>query len=308
MSAADRAAIAWEVHLREGNLRAAELADFDHWRSDASNARAWEALQARLARLRPREAVRRAAVAEALRVPSEKRRRLLRAGFGGAAVLLGSLALHDSVRRLGLDADWHSAIGERRTVQLADGSRMTIDAGSRIYRASPRNDLALRVSVGQVLLHAPASRAGVLRQIETEHGTVMTDGGELNVGRIHRHSVVAVGKGEAMLYQRGARPLAVSAGESVAFAHEGARRLAQPFELVSAWTRGLFVADDISLEALVDVFNRYDDGLIRVVGPAAQARVSGVFLLRDIPGSLVQVAENTPVELTRVGDYLRVLS
>jgi transmembrane sensor len=302
------AAIEWEVRLREEGLAAHNQASFEAWRRDEANARAWEALQARLARMRPAAATERAAVAEALRVPSAKRRKLLRAGFGGMAAVLGFVAVRDGAHRLGLDADWRSAIGERRTVDLADGSRMTIDAGSRIYRAAASGDRVLRVSAGQVLVRMPGSRTLAPRRIETGHGTVQTAGGTLDVGRIHRHSVLAVGSGQAWLSQPGREPLHVASGESVIFSAAGAHRFAQSFELVSAWTRGIFVADNLTLAALVDVFNRYDTGLIRVTGNATDVRVSGVFLLGDIPRALTQVADTAAVELTRVGDYLSVFS
>ncbi|MFP3606015.1 FecR family protein [Paraburkholderia sp. SIMBA_053] len=247
-------------------------------------------------------------MADALRVPSEKRRKLLRAGFGGMAAVLGFVAVRDGVHRLGLDADWRSDIGERRTVSLADGSRMTIDAGSRIYRTAAHDDLSLRVSAGQVLISMPESRAGASRRIETAHGVIETAGGTLNIGRIYHHGVLAVGTGNAALSLPERKPIRVAAGESVIFSATGAHRLAQSFDMVSAWTRGIFVADNLPLPALVDVFNRYDTGLIHVTGSAVEVRVSGVFLLGDIPRALTQVADNAPVELTRVGDYLSVFS
>ncbi|CAG9226724.1 conserved hypothetical protein [Paraburkholderia tropica] len=306
-----RSAIEWEVRLREGELDARELAAFEAWHREEANGRAWAALQARLTRMRPGGAAERAAAAEALRVPSAQRRKLLRAGFGGLALAFAGVALREGVHRLGLDADWQSAIGERRTVSLADGSRMTIDAGSRVYRAdrgAAGGDRVLRVSAGQVLVSMRPSHAGLVRSIETEHGAVRSEGGVLNVGRIYRHSVVSVGKGEAVIVQPGRAALRVAAGESFAFSADGARRLAQPFDLVSAWTRGIFVADNLSLDALVDVFNRYEPGVIRVTGGAREVRVSGVFLLDDIPRALTQVAESAPVELTRVGRYVSVFS
>jgi len=305
---AERTAIEWEVRLREAELSPHEQAAFDTWRSDEANACAWQALQARLARMRPAVPAERAAVADALRVPSGKRRRLLRAGFGGMVAVLGFATVRDGVHRLGLDADWRSPIGQRRTVRLTDGSRMTMDAGSRVYRIAAPSDRALRVSAGQVLVEMPSSRAGAPGRFETVHGVVEADGGALNVGRIHRHSVVSVGRGEARISQPGRAPVYVAAGESVAFTEAGLTRFAQPFDLVSAWTRGIFVADNLPLPALVDVFNRYDSGVIRVTGGANQLRVSGVFLLGDIPRALTQVADSAPVELTRIGDYVSVFS
>lgn len=304
---AGREAIEWEVRLRDGDADEAELAAFAAWHGERENGRAWAALQERLARMRRDGAVGRAAAAAALRVPSEKRRRLLRAGFSTAAVALAGLALKESAHRLGLDADWRSAIGQRQTVRLADGTQMTMDAGTLVYRGGRRADLALRVPVGQVLVSVPV-RAGPTLTVATAHGTVSSAGGDLNVGRIYRHSVVAVRSGEAALLLPQRRVLRLRAGDSVAFTRDGARRLAQPFELVSAWTRGLFVADNVTLAEVVDVFNRYQVGLIRATGAAAGKRISGVFVLNDIRRAVQQVADNAPVELTRIGPYLTVFT
>ncbi|TDV19634.1 FecR family protein [Paraburkholderia caballeronis] len=307
LTVSERAAIEWEARLRGGDADETELAEFAAWHRELDNSRAWAALQERLARLRMDGSAARAAAAAALRVPSEKRRKLLRAGFSTMAVALAGLALKESAHRLGLDADWRSAIGQRQTVQLAGGARMTMDAGTSVYRGSRHADFALRVPVGQVLVSMPA-RAGNALAVATADGDVWSAGGELNVGRIYRHSVVAVRDGDAELRLARGRVMRVRAGESVAFTRDGARRLAQPFELVSAWTRGLFVADNVTVAEVADVFNRYRVGLIRATGAAATQRISGVFVLNDIDRAVQQVADSAPVELTQIGSYLTVFS
>ncbi|WLE62880.1 DUF4880 domain-containing protein [Burkholderia plantarii] len=302
----DLAAIAWEVRLREGAMSAREQAEFDAWCRDPEHAGAWARLQARLAPLGGGDAAARAAAAAALRVPSEARRKLLRAGFG--AVLLG-VASWEGVRGLGLDADWRSGIGRVETVRLANGAPMAIDAGSRVYvmRAGGRDDCALRLPEGQVLVRMEQARAGSV-SVETPDGSVHGLAGALNVGRIGQGSVASVRGGEAVLRVARHAPVTLHAGDSVAFSATGVRRLGQPFELVTAWTRGMYVADDVPLSDLIDVFNRYHHGALRVVGRAAGVRLSGVFMLGDIDAALRQVAVSTRVTISRLGPYLTVLT
>jgi transmembrane sensor len=305
----ERAAIEWEVRLREGDADAAELAAFDKWFSREINELAWNALQQRLARMRTIGAVEPLAVSAALRATSTKRRKLIQAGFGVATLAFSGLAIRDAAHALGLDADWQSGIGQRSTVNLADGSRMTIDAGSRIYRGASASAtvVALKVSAGQALIEPQAGSRGTLR-IEADHGVVSSAGATLNVGRIYRHTVVSVTGGDARLSLAGRAPVHIDADSSVAFSAQGVRRLSQPFELMSAWTRGLYVADNAALPELFDVFNRYRGGIIRATGAAAQLRVSGVFALNQIDRALTQVADTLPVDVTRVGSYLTVFS
>jgi transmembrane sensor len=106
----------------------------------------------------------------------------------------------------------------------------------------------------------------------------------------------------------GRAPMRIDADSGVAFSAKGVRQLSQPFELVSAWTKGLYVADNVALPELFDVFNRYHSGIVRATGAATQQRVSGVFALNQIDRALSQVADTLPVDVTRVGSYLTVFS
>ena len=120
-----RQAVEWEVRLREGQAAAVSidddaLRDFARWYStSAVHAQAWDALQERLARLGGRTGATLsgggpdAAMAAALRAPSDERRRALRAAFGLLVVGVGAWGARAGYHQLGLDADWRGAIGQR---------------------------------------------------------------------------------------------------------------------------------------------------------------------------------------------------
>ncbi|MYM22006.1 DUF4880 domain-containing protein [Duganella sp. FT135W] len=308
LAPAEHQAVMWEVRLREGDVGAAVLNEFDHWRTAAAaNEQAWNALQQRLLRIGGARARDAAAVVHALRTPAVERRRALRAAFGMLALGCGTWALREGVHGLGLDADWQSAVGQRGESALADGTPLAYDADTRIYLGGSATSPVLDLQQGQLLVKSRGQRGGVL-SVATEHGTVVTGGAIFNVGRLLERSVVAVSAGSALLRPKGGPAVLVSAGETFHFGRSGAHAAELSFNAVSAWTRGVCVADRMPLAELLDIFSRYRKGLLRVSGPAAKLEISGVFRLEDIERALLQVADILPVRIQRYGRYLTVLS
>jgi transmembrane sensor len=301
-----RQAVMWEVRLREGDADDAQLGAFERWRgASADNAEAWDALQERLARMGGGS--RGSAMARALRAPSTERRRALRAAFGLLALGVGAWGAREGAHGLGLDADWRSAVGERGAGVMADGTPLAYDADSRIYLAGRASAPVLDLRRGQLLLKASSQPGGILT-VSTTHGTVVSSGATLNVGRLRERSVVSVGAGSVWLRPAGRAAMPIEAGQTFYFDRHGVRASELSFAAASAWTRGVFVADRLPLAELLEVFGRYRAGLLRASGKAATQQISGVFRLDDIDGALLQVAAALPVKLARYGRYVAVFS
>jgi transmembrane sensor len=308
LAPAEHQAVMWEVRLREGDVGTSVLNEFDDWRSaEASNEAAWNALQQRLSRIGGAHARDSSAMVRALRTPAIERRRALRTAFGMLVLGCGTWGLREGVHAMGLDADWQGEVGQRGAATLADGTPLVYDANSRIYLAGSATSPVLNLQRGQVLVKSWAQREGVL-SVATEHGTVVTGGAEFNVGRLLDRSVVAVSAGSALLRPKGGPAVLVSAGQTFHFGREGAQASELSFNAVSAWTRGVCVADRMPLAELLEIFGRYRKGLLRVSGRAAALQISGVFRLEDIERALLQVVDILPVRIERYGRYLTVLS
>lgn len=318
-----RQAVEWEVRLRDGQAAADAgidndgLRDFARWyAASAVHAQAWDALQERLARLGGRTGATLsgggpdAAMAAALRAPSDERRRALRAAFGLLVVGVGAWGARAGYHQLGLDADWRGAVGQRGRTTLADGTAMAYDADSRIYLQSgtgAAGTASLHLQRGQLLLTPGALGASAPLTVATAHGVVQADGAEFKVGRLRGRSVAAVRSGSAMVRPNGRAALRLQASQACYFNRDGARASDLSFAAVSGWTRGVHVADRAPLAELLDVFGRYRPGILRASDSAAARLVSGVFRLHDIDAALRQVAEALPVTVTRYGRYLTVL-
>lgn len=304
LSPLDHEAIGWEAQLRSGAVEESDLQAFDAWIETSSAHRAaWDALQRRLTRWSGAGP----AAASALRTDAPDRRQLLRTGFHLAVLGVAGAGALQAWHHAGGGADLASETGQRRAVTLADGSSLALDADSRIYRSGEPAAPLLKLARGQLLLRvAPRRTAPAVVAVGTAR--LSTSGGVLNVGRFDQRSVIALGSGAATLHQPGESPLALAGGDTFYLDGHRLTRSGQSFAAVTAWQRGLFVADRLPLAQLASVFNRYHRGAIRIIGAAKELQISGVFKLGDIDQALAQVANTLPVEVRRYGAWLTVLS
>src|SRR5690606_33088467 len=124
-------AYAWLIRLQSGGITSAERAEFEHWMAqDPAHRRAFREAQRLWQDVNLADALRRT------RPPSQAPRRPLmgivpRPAIAVALILLLLIGYRlDPVTRL--QADYLTATGERTTVQLADGSTLTLDTDSAI--------------------------------------------------------------------------------------------------------------------------------------------------------------------------------
>lgn len=306
-SRAERAAIGWEVRLRDPAAEPRVPDAFRTWHDDApENAAAWASLQRRLGQMAGHGGGG-MAVARALRHPVEERRRALRAGFGMALLAVSGAGGWKLAHELGYDATWRSAIGEHGAATLADGSALRFDAATRIDLRDAVAHVApggpagasrphLHLRQGQMLVRARGPLA-----VSLAGADIVCDGAELCAGRLGRRGVVAVRGAGALLRLAGRAPVALASGAAYTFDGTGAHASPLSFNAAAAWTRGMLVADRLPLPDLAEAFGRYHRGIVQVRGAAAGHVVSGVFRLADLAGALRQLAGVLPVRVARYG-------
>src|SRR5690349_16515735 len=128
----DDAAIAWFVRLRDEQVSEADRAAFAAWRrADPAHEQAWRELEAIWGALDQLAPPKLATPATAVSAP-RRRPRPLWQPLAAAAMLLLAVTASLRLQPPGLFADHRTAIGERRTIALADGSRVELGPGSAI--------------------------------------------------------------------------------------------------------------------------------------------------------------------------------
>ncbi|MBB1601682.1 FecR domain-containing protein [Variovorax sp. UMC13] len=306
-----REAAQWLVRLHSGRAREADHAACAAWReADPAHERAWQ----RAERLSQKFG----AVPSGVGVPVLARQ--VRGNRRAALRTLALLATAAPAAWLGWrlapweawTSDHRTATGERREVQLADGSRVLLDTGSAIDVRIDAGQRTLRLRAGAIQVRTAAdarpfvveTALGRLRALGTRF-TVRQDGDEAQ-----REIRLAVTEGAVEVTLRGASSpaLVVPAGRQTLLRHQGASPLTAVSPESQAWTQGVLYAENLRLADFCAELSRYRPGLLHCSPEVAELRISGAFQLRDTDYVLSMVASTLPVQvLTRTRWWVTVL-
>jgi transmembrane sensor len=288
---ADQQAAYWVARLDAPDCDAGERSTFEDWLAQSpSHLQAWvqaDALHAAAAGLAGDDLVR-AAARKARRDAKDvfASRSGLRAwgwaAAAGVAVAVGALAWRMQPQVPPLEQHYATAVGEQRTIELADGTALLLDTGTAVTVRLGERQREVDVGKGRVqlvvgddprpfLVHAGTA---TIRDIGTTF-QVQRDAGAVHVGLIEGAVVVSTpaspGKVESVQLAPGEQ---VSVQPSARFAP------VQAFDIAVAegWAQGELVFKEHRLDTLLAEANRYSRTQLTLADPAlAEITVSGVF-------------------------------
>ncbi len=298
-------AIEWAMVASEGFSDDAQRRAFDTWLTqDARHREIWRKLSRDQAALRTLGgSITGTTIAAAFETPRADRRAVLRA-MGGVGLSLGGLVLVVGFDiPLALAADMHTRTGERRRYDLVDGTALTLDACTRVDRAFGPGQRGIVLNEGAVFVQvltsvAPFSvRAGrALVAIASGEFMIWKRSGECQI-------ICMTGTGNVSL---GAESRRIDrAGQGYAVSEASLVPLVSAVTMdATAWLDGKLILHDRSLADLIGSFRPYERGLLSISEAAGALRVSGIFDLDDLGGTLTMVQAMHPLRVLRLGDLL----
>lgn len=303
----------WLMRLSEGALSDQELAQWQQWRASSAECEcAWqraESLLSTLGKLPPELAI------PALDRPANPQRREM---LGRLAALLAlapaTWAGWQLNERQGWTADYHSPIGERRQLTLADGSQLTLNTNTTIDVNFDPTQRLIRVRKGEILVQTAPDIQVPPRpfRVSTEQGRMQALGTRFSVRENAGITRLAVldGRVQIQLYQRPqATPMIVAAGQQAEFSVSAIGSMTTADGSLTAWTQGMMVADGMRLGDFAAELARYRHGIVRCAPDVAQVRISGAFPLDDTRRALSMLALTYPVKVTtHFGGYWVTIS
>jgi transmembrane sensor len=311
--ATDAAATLWLARTGSG-WSAADEAALQAWiAADVAHAEAWAGIgeviglfdDASAPELAPlRNQALRAAGSGARRPPVLTRRRLIGGGVGAglAAATAGFIVL-------GAQPSWRTyraEPGARRSVVLADGSQLTLDAGAEVRTrfTDGRRDLVL--TTGQVRFEVARDARRPFAVAVGDHLVVAT-GTAFNVEHDGPDAMVTLleGRVEVRARRTGQVTARLRPGQGYRLADDGDGVLIPEADVKQAlaWTEGQLIFQDERLETAALRVSRYSPRRpIRVSPEAGDLRVSGVFAADDADAFVEAVSLYLPVAATRRPD------
>ena len=231
------------------------------------------------------------------------------AALAVSAVLLVLAALYFDVETR-LQADYLTAVGERRTIELPDQSRMMLNTQSAVALSFNGTSRQIRLLKGEALFqvrHDP-DRPFVVESAQSSTRAVGTAFVvRADAGR--DHVTVLEGIVEVSAAGSAGAQVRVSASSQI---QAGAGRVSQPYSVdlptASAWVRGRLVVDGVPLAQVLDEVRRYYPGRIVLWNPrAGDIQVTGTYDMDNPSDVLSLLVKTVPVHMIGFSDRLAIL-
>ena len=291
----------WLARLSAADLGEAELVRFDDWLAQPRNARAYDrALAVTLELQAAAPAILRQLKARPVRRPLLSARGWIAAG-GLAAAATIAIALTPAAFLAPQSQAYATGKGEHRSVALADGSRIDMNAGSRLTVTLARHERRVAMPEGEAVFdvtHDPARpfliaagdrtvrvvgtrfdvrRRGGQLSVAVERGVVQVDPADGAAGRGFR-----LHPGQRLDHVDGAPGAALSAVDPAQ---------------VESWKTGRLIYRDRPLSEVVADLNQQFATPIAIEDPTlAATKVSGVLVLDDEAAVIRRLALLAPIQ------------
>lgn len=194
--------------------------------------------------------------------------------------------------------------GERRTVTLTDGSRIDLDAASRLIVYARDQGRRVRLVEGQAaftVVHDPSRPFSVIAGDQT----IRDVGTTFDVSRYDQTLSVTVQSGEVSVAEKGVPVAQLGAGEQL-LQRPGAAPLVTrtvDADAALAWRSGTLIYRNQPLRTVAVDLNRYFSGAIRIEGDrTAELRFSGVLTLDSEDAVVRRLQAFLPIVATRKGE------
>ncbi|GAB3282982.1 FecR family protein [Parahaliea aestuarii] len=301
------AALGWIARFRSGQVSEGDRQDFALWLADdADHGRAMDAMQNLWDDLGCLQHL------PDFDTPAAPRRRW----FGGAlavaatallaVVLLPQLQPEPPTRH-----QFQTALGERRTVTLEDGSQITLNTNTRVSAELGESVRRVVLQDGEAFFDVEPDAA---RPFEVDAGPthITVVGTAFNVLRHDaRSSEITVSEGVVRVTEANA-PSSRAAASEVLHANQRLQATPAGFSASAAadispqlaWRQGQLIAREMPLPQLASELERYQNMRIIVADPAvATLTVSGVFQL-DQPLAVLEALERSHgIRVSRYGSH-----
>lgn len=303
-------ALAFIVRLHSGEAQPEAAAAFTAWRRRSPDheaaAREAEQLWGDASELHrdSRSGLIRPGAARRLRTDLSRRALLGAAGLGlagaGGAWLWGAR---------GPRADIATGTGEVRTVELADRTRVTLNARSALALDLAGARRQVHLLEGQAFFEVAADPARPF-EVTAGLGRLRALGTAFDVDANRGDGSLAVSVVEHAVRVTGAGELTLKEGERIRIAPDGRLGpvMLQPADVTLAWRSGLYIAEDRTLADIVAALRPYHSGWIVTRGAAVDAlRVNAVLDLRTPEASLAALAQGLPIRVIQLSAFLTVV-
>lgn len=209
-----------------------------------------------------------------------------------------------------LQSDYHTATGEQRQIDLADGSQLLLNTDSAVtvdVEGDVRRVQLLRGEVYFEVAHAPQRPFWV----ETGEARARVTGTAFSVGRSEDNVTITVAEGrvETSTQTYPEQITLLTPGESAFYqGQELVAKQAADVQRTLAWRQGQMVFVQATLAEVVEQINRYRPGRLIITGEQLKnRRITAVFSVNRLDDAVNALEQTFGIRARRLTDYLVLL-
>ena len=310
-----REAAEWFTRLNQRTVTTADVKGFSEWRRDPENARAfsrveamWDAAGA-LAKSPEMSALAREAAG--LRPPPKRRSttgRLLPIGAAGAlALAFGATAF---VWLSQQPTRYATAVGEQRTFQLEDGSRITLDTASEVAVRFNDSRRSVTLATGQAMFDVEGD-PGRPFVVAAGNTRVTAVGTRFDVRRSGAGARVVLVEGRVDVRREAASDgqWTLAPGQQVTTSTDRPTVAAANLPAATSWTTGRLTFESTPIGEAVAEMDRYSRAPIELRDERISSiEISGVFNTGDVDGFVAALSDLYALRSTQADDGRIILT
>lgn len=298
----------WYAVLQDAETGPHQHAAWQRWLdAQPEHRRAWahvEAVSRRFAPLRndgERQAAENAVQVASRRVPSRRQAAGRVLALGGVS-LLGWLAWRLTPLPAVVTAwrsDYATGIGEQRDIVLADNTQVWLNTRSAIDVHFDQDRRLLTLANGEILVETGQDSRQRPFFIDTRYGRLQALGTRFTVMQSDDDVLLAVYDGQVRIQTLAGRVALVNAGEQTRYTADQIFKAAPADPARQAWSRGVILAENLSLAELITELGRYHAGYFGVDPRIAHLRVVGRYPANDMNRTLAMLERDLPIRVQR---------
>lgn len=289
------AAATWYVQFQAEPPTAVQRQAWQNWiDSSQANLAAWNQMEQIQRNLRGSRDLSRRALSS-----TQQRRQVLKLLMiaAGTGYLGWNVQQHTPLSNVW--ADYRTKVGQRRSIELADGTQVHLNTGTAIDVLFDGNRRLIRLLEGEILVRT--GKFGDQRPfyVETLEGRVEALGTRFSVRQLAGVSRIGVLEDQVRLYPSTHPEQArlLTAGQGADFDSRSVGPVHPYSTTQAAWINGQLIVLDIPLGELIGELGRYRAGVMHCDERAAGLRVSGTFRLDSTDAVLANLQASLPVSV-----------
>lgn len=305
-SRAQEQALAWFARLQDSHVSNSDKTAFAQWLTENP---AHQAAFNRIEQLWQSPALNQALNHYAV-IPfpvTRKRNQAMRWATAASIVLMcGYLAIASGVINR-WQADYVTATGEQRRIELADGSAMILNTDSAVRLNFSESQRGIKLLQGEVFFEVQPDKTKPFI-VATEQGTVRVVGTRFTV-KTGETTQVDVDSGIVACAGEISGNVQLTAGQQT----EISANTVSPASAINpirsfAWLKGRLIFQDQTLAQVLAELDRYHPGVILISdAKLAQTRITGNYKLDDTAAVVRTLAEIVGAKIMTISPYLTVL-